>query len=128
MPASRIITVWIALVPGITLAAPAARAQEAEFQPGVKVFAKSPDFVLRDGATVVPFGSPLDTYRVDRVDVDRVRLSCGGREGDALASELVRTDLSEAFFGDQIRANPHAVHGYLMRTVARLQRHDLPGR
>ena len=125
MCASRIITVWIALVPGITLAAPAACAQEPKLEPGTRVVAKSPDFVLRDGAKVIPPGSPFSIYKVERVDGDRIRVHSSGREGDARASEVVAVEQAEAYFSDQIKAKPQAAYAYLMRCLARLEKHEL---
>ena len=91
----------------------------------MKVVAKSPGFVLRDGPKVIPMPSPLEVYQVQAVDGDRVRLCCGSREGDALASELIRAGQAESYFSDQIKANPGTAHGRLMRAAVRLHRHDL---
>ena len=88
----------IGMIAGICIAASGARAQEPKLEPGTKVVARSPDFVLRDGAKVIPVKSPFDTYRVERIAGDRVRLYSSGREGDALASEVVRLDQAEAYF------------------------------
>ena len=79
-----------------------------KLEPGMKVVAKSPGFVLRDGPKVIPMPSPLEVYQVQAVDGDRVRLCCGSREGDALASELIRAGQAESYFSDQIKANPGA--------------------
>ena len=118
MAANRI-TVWVALIAGMYLAAPVAHAQQPKLERGMKVVARSPDFVLRDGDKVVARGSPFDIYRVERVDGDRVRLHSDGREGDARASEVVRIDQAEAYFSEQIKANPRAVYGYVMRCFVR---------
>jgi Tetratricopeptide repeat len=127
MPASRI-TIRIVLMAGISLVAPAAGAQQPKLEPGMKVLARSPDFVLRDGDKVVPLGSPFDGYRVERVEGARVRLYNECREGDARATDVVRIEQAEAYFSDQIKANPRAVHGYLMRCVVRASfQHDPAG-
>ena len=82
MSASRI-AVWIALIAGVSLLAPAAGAQEDTLEPGMSVVARSPGFVLRDGVNVIPVASPYDCFRVEKVESDRVRLYAGGREGEA---------------------------------------------
>lgn len=125
MPAIRV-GVRLALIASVCFVAPVAHAQEAKLEPGMKVVARSPGFVLRDGAKVVPVGSPLDVYRVEQVEGDRVRFYAHGREGDARAGEVVRVDQAESFFSAQIKANPKAAHGYLMRCLVRESlQHDL---
>ncbi len=122
------IAVRIGAVAGICLAAPIVRAQESKLEPGMSVVAKSPDFTLRDGAKVIHLSSLFDKCRVERVEGDRVRLYAAGREGDALASEVVRVDQAEAYFSEQIKANPRAVYGYLMRSFVRgVLQHDSAG-
>ena len=90
-------------------------AEEPKLEPSMTVFARSPDFVLRDGAKAVSPGTPFDVYRVERVQGDRVRLTSGSREGDALAAEVVSVDQADAYFSDQIRANPAPAYYFLMR-------------
>ena len=121
------IAVCAAFIGAIGVAAPTTAAQESKLEPGMRVVARSPDFVFRDGAAVIPFGSPLDIYRVERVDGARVRLIFGSREGDARASDVVRIEDAEAYFNEQIKANPRSAHGYLMRSNSRLVRNDLAG-
>lgn len=115
----------IALIVAMCVAASDVRAQEAGLEHGAKVVARSPDFVLRDGANVIPVASPYEIYRVERVEGDRVRLYSGGREGDALASDVIRLDQAEAYFGEQIQARPRMAFGYLMRAAVRSFRDDL---
>jgi hypothetical protein len=64
----------IALIVVMGVAASDVRAQERKLEPGVKVVARSPEFVLRDGAKVIPVKSPFDTYRVESIAGDRIRL------------------------------------------------------
>ena len=123
--AANRITVWVAFFAGMCLAPPVAHAQEPKLEPGMKVVARSPGFVLRDGATVIPSASPYDIYRVERVDGDRVRVCSGSREGQARASEVVPVEQAEAYFSDQIKAKPQAAYGYLMRCIARLEKDEL---
>jgi tetratricopeptide (TPR) repeat protein len=125
---SRSTRVGILIVATICLVALDARAQEPNLQPGLRVVARSPDFALRDGPKVISAGTPFDIYRVERVQGDRVRLWSGSREGDALAAEVVSVGQAEAYFSDQIRANPRAIYCYLMRCVVRgALQHDLAG-
>ena len=100
--------VWVrfCLIVVCCLAAPVGLAQEVKFERGMAVVAKSPGLVVKDGAEVVTLESPLEVFRVERVEGDRVRIHINGREGDARASDLVPVDQAEAFFNDQIKANP----------------------
>ncbi len=115
----------IALIVVMGVAASDVRAQEPKLEPGVKVVARSPEFVLRDGAKVIPVAAPFEIFRVERVEGDRVRLYSDGREGDARASEVVRLDQAEAYFSQQIKARPQVAFGYLMRAAVRCSRDDL---
>jgi hypothetical protein len=109
MAPSRVF-VRFGLIAVYCLAAPLSIAQEVKLERGMEVVAKSPGLVVRDGTEVIPLEWPLDTFRVERVDGERVRIRIciDGREGDARASDLVRVDQAEAFFNEQIKANPQA--------------------
>ena len=91
--------------------------QEPTLAPGMMVVGRAADFVLRDGEKVVHVANPFDTFRVGSVQGDRIRLHADGREGDARAGEIVPIEKAEAYFSEQIKANPHAAHAYLMRCV-----------
>ena len=114
---ARCMTVFFALIAATCVAAPAGRAQEPTLAPGMMVVGRSADFVLRDGKKVVHVATPFDTFRVGRVQGDRIHLHADGREGDARAGEIVPIEKAEAYFSEQIKANPHASHAYLMRSV-----------
>ena len=90
-----------------------------------ELFPKSPEFVFRAGAKVIPLGSNVNAFYVLAVDGDRVRISLDGREGDARTSELVAIDRAEDYFTAQIQANPQFVYGYVMRAIARYEKHEL---
>ena len=124
MPA-RWIRVTVAIAGAICSLAPAARAQETKLEPGVYVVPRSPGFVLRDGPKVLSPGSPLDIYRVERAEGDRLRLHTARGEVDARASEVVRLDQAEAYFTERIKAEPGAIYGYLMRCCVRAFQHDI---
>ena len=125
MAANRV-AVCIAFILGTSLAASAAGAQQAKLERGMKVVARSPDFVLRDGTKVIPPGSPFSIYTMQRVEGDRIRVHSRGREGEARASEVVPVERAEAYFSDQIKAKPRDAFGYLARCVVRLSvKHDL---
>lgn len=123
MPVIRI-AAPVALIAGVCFMASATGAQEPKLERGMKVVAKSPDFVLRDGANVIPSGTPFDIYRVEQIEGDRVRLHADGREGDARASDVVSVEHAEAYFSEQIKSHPRTARGYLMRSAFRRSAHD----
>ncbi len=120
MRVSRV-KVSVAWLVGICVAAPAAHAQEPKIEPGPKVVARSPGFVLRDGAKVIPLKSPFEIFRLERVDGDSVGLYSSGREGDGRASDVVPLDQADAYFGEQIKANPKGAHGCQRRCTVRVR-------
>ena len=102
--------------------------QDATFELMTEVVPRSPDFVFKDGAKVIRLGSKVSHFLVTRVEGDRVRIVHDGREGDARKSDLVPADQAEAYFSDQIKANPQSAFNYLMRGVARAAERRLPER
>ena len=115
-------TVRLGMIGLLCLAASLARAQDATFELMTEVVPRSPDFVFKDGAKVIRLGSKVSHFLVTRVEGDRVRIVHDGREGDARKSDLVPADQAEAYFSDQIKANPQSAFNYLMRGVARAER------
>ena len=66
--------VWIWPIAACYPAAAGAFAQEAKLERGTKVVARSPDLVVKDGTEVVAPQSPLDIFRVERAEGERVRI------------------------------------------------------
>lgn len=66
----------------VCLTAVAVRAQDAPLEVMTEVLPKSPDFVFKDGAKVVPLESKVNAFYVERVEGDRVRIYRDGREED----------------------------------------------
>ena len=104
---------------------PAARADDPELERGTTVVARMANFVLRDGEKVIQPNSPYAIYRVQLVEGDGLRLYSHGREGDARVIDVVQLEKAEAYFSEQLTAQPRDVYGYLMRCTIRLQRRDL---
>ena len=118
--------VFVTCITGIWMTGQLARAEEAKLEKGDWVIARSPGFVLRDGATVIARANPLAQYRVEQVDGERVRIRYHGREGDARAGDVFTVEAAEAYFNARVRENSEAVHGYLMRCAIRLYEHRDP--
>ena len=121
---ARCVNHGIGLIVGMCVAAPCLCAQEPKLELGTKVVAKSQNFVLSDGAKVIPAKSPFEIYRVEGTAGDRVRLYASGREGEAPVNDVVCLDQADAYFSAQIKAAPKAVHGYLMRCFVRCKSRD----
>ncbi len=94
-----------------------ARADEATLAPRTKVLLKSPNHAVKDADQVIPLKRYLTFYTVERVEGDRVRLSTGGRECYAQASDLIPIDQAIAYFTDRINRNRRDVFSYLMRSM-----------
>ena len=103
------------------LVAGLARAEGPEFTVGMKVLAKSPALVLKDGDRSVTAPATPRVYVVERVEGDKVRLFHWQQKGLAPAAEVIPLDHAVSYFDGRIKAHPRDTFGYLARAMARVQ-------
>ena len=80
--------------------------QIVQFKVGTWVVQKTPRLSLNDEGRTVELGRELLTYKVEKVEGDRVRLSANGHHGWVLKSEVVPSSRAISFFSDQIKKQP----------------------
>ena len=109
----------IALVLGLVVGL--ARAEGPEFRVGMKVLARSPGLVLKDGNRSVTAPANPRVYVVERVEGDEVRLFHWQQKGLAPAAEVIPLDHAVSYFDGRIKAHPRDTFGYLGRAMARVR-------
>ena len=98
-----------------------AEAEGPEFRVGMKILARSPGLVLKDGNRSVTAPANPRVYVVERVEGDKVRLFHWQQKGLAPAAEVIPLDHAVSYFDGRIKATPRDTFGYLARAMARVQ-------
>jgi len=88
---------------------------------------KRPDFVLWDADKKITPGAAGYVYYLEQSDGNRLLLTdqSEGARGWTQASAIIPVSQAEAFFSNQIQANPKNAFAFLMRGVVRLENEDL---